>query len=103
MNDRSVRSTTKSAQSPSEGACRVTVALLHQDRAILPLLFAVLAIPAVLEAFLPKLSEGAYLALIALDRLLQDAHVIEMVGESYRTSPRAKANRSRANALPAPL
>lgn len=71
MNDQSVRSTTKSAQSPSEGACRVTVALLHQDRAILPLLFAVLAIPAVLEAFLPKLSEGGYLALIALDRLLQ--------------------------------
>jgi DNA replication protein DnaC len=43
------------------------------------------------------------LAAAALDRLLQDAHVIEMVGESYRTSLRAKAKRSRANALPASL
>ena len=42
------------------------------------------------------------LAAAALDRLLENAHIIEMVGDSYRTSPRAKKNGTRTDAAPPP-
>ena len=42
------------------------------------------------------------LAAAVLDRLLENAHIIEMTGDSYQTSPRAKKNGTRGNAAPPP-
>jgi DNA replication protein DnaC len=41
----------------------------------------------------PPLFGEPLLASAALDRLLQDAHVVEMPGDSFRTSARAKRGR----------
>ncbi len=44
----------------------------------------------------PPLFGDALLASAALDRLLEDAHVVEMMGDSYRNPPPSKPRRQGA-------